>query len=224
MVKCHRNFNLDRWVSELLRKNGYGLEIDFGNRTGPLWEKAMALAPPELGLAPSFYREEWEQVIQPQVITTVSGYFKATRVGRGTRLNRKARMEIWAVFEEYRLLLDENGLREPDDAMRDAFQLLDQKGQDLPYCAVVVDEAQDMGHQAFRLIRRIMSGEDGKNDIFIVGDAHQRIYRHRVVLGQCGVNIRGRSRKLRINYRTTEENRRWATSLRCACGRPRRWD
>ncbi len=83
----------------------------------------------------------------------------------------------------------------------------------LLYCAVVVDEAQDMGHPAFRLIRRIIPGEDVRNDIFIVGDGHQCIYRHRVVLGQCGVNIRGRSRKLRINYRTTEENRRWATSL-----------
>jgi mRNA-degrading endonuclease RelE of RelBE toxin-antitoxin system len=205
--------NLDRWVSEYLRKNGYGSQIDFGKRTGPLWEKALTLAPPELELEPSFYREEWQQVIQPQGITTVSEYFKATRVGRGTRLNRKARKEVWAVFEEYRLLLDENGLREPDDAMRDAYQLLGQKGQDLPYCAVVTDEAQDMGHQAFRLIRRIIPEESGKNDIFIVGDGHQRIYRHKVVLGQCGVNIRSRSRKLRINYRTTEENRRWATGL-----------
>jgi hypothetical protein len=205
--------NLDRWVSGFLRKKGYGFEINFGTRTWPLWEKALALAPPEHGLEPSFYREEWEQVIQPQEITTVSEYFRATRIGRGTRLNRKARKEVWAVFEEYRLLLDENGLREPDDAMRDAFQLLDQKSQDLPYCAVVVDEAQDMGHQAFRLIRRIISGDDGKNDIFIVGDGHQRIYRHKVVLSQCGINIRGRSRKLRINYRTTEENRRWAIGL-----------
>ena len=205
--------NLDRWVSGFLRKNGYEFEIDFGRRTRPLWEKAFTEANPELGLEPSFYREEWEQIIQPQGITTVSGYFKATRIGRGTRLNRKARKDIWAVFEEYRLLLDENGLREPDDAMRDAFQLLEQKDHNLPYCAVVVDEAQDMGHQAFRLIRSLTSAEDNRNNIFIVGDGHQRIYRHKVVLGQCGINIRGRSRKLRINYRTTEENRKWATNL-----------
>ncbi|ABK43863.1 UvrD/REP helicase [Magnetococcus marinus MC-1] len=206
--------NLDRWVSEFLRKNGYEFEIDFGRRTGPLWEKALTMMPSDLGYEPSFYREEWEQVIQPQGITTVTDYFKAPRLGRGTRLNRKARKEVWAVFEEYRYLLDENGLREPDDAMRDALQLLDQKGHDLPYCAVVVDEAQDMGHQAFRLIRRLVpDGDEVQNDIFIVGDGHQRIYRHKVVLGQCGVNIRGRSRKLRINYRTTEENRRWAVGL-----------
>ncbi len=206
--------NLDRWVSEFLRKNGYEFEIDFGRRTGPLWEKALTMTPFGLGYEPSFYREEWEQVIQPQGITTVSDYFKAPRLGRGTRLNRKARKDVWAVFEEYRYLLDENGLREPDDAMRDALLLLDQKQHELPYCSVVVDEAQDMGHQAFRLIRRLVpNGDEVQNDIFIVGDGHQRIYRHKVVLGQCGVNIMGRSRKLRINYRTTEENRRWAVGL-----------
>ena len=69
-----------------------------------------------------------------------------------------------------------------------------------------------MGPQAFKLIRE-MAGAERKNDIFIVGDAHQRIYRHKVVLGRCGIRIVGRSSKLRINYRTTEENRRWAVSL-----------
>jgi superfamily I DNA/RNA helicase len=81
-----------------------------------------------------------------------------------------------------------------------------------PYVRVVVDESQDMGVQAFMLIRQI-AGEEEKNDIFIAGDAHQRIYRHKVVLGRCGIKIIGRGRKLRINYRTAEENRRWAVNL-----------
>jgi len=62
------------------------------------------------------------------------------------------------------------------------------------------------------LIRRMIP-EERSNDLFIVGDAHQRIYRRSVVLGRCGVNIRGRSRKLRINYRTTDETRRWAAAV-----------
>ena len=66
--------------------------------------------------------------------------------------------------------------------------------------------------QAFKLIRQMMP-EEKKNDLFIVGDAHQRIYRHKVVLGQCRINIRGRGRKLRINYRTTDETRKWAVGL-----------
>jgi superfamily I DNA/RNA helicase len=53
----------------------------------------------------------------------------------------------------------------------------------------------------------------GENDILLVGDAHQRIYHHRVTLGQCGINIKGRGKKLKVNYRTTEETRRFAVAL-----------
>ena len=68
-----------------------------------------------------------------------------------------------------------------------------------------------MSKQAFLLIRAM--APEGTNDLFITGDAHQRIYGNRVVLGQCGINIRGRGKKLRINYRTTEEIRNWATAI-----------
>ena len=204
--------NLDRWVLSFLKKNDYNYDIDYGERTKSLWEKAITLTPSELELGDSFYREEWERVIQPQAITTFAEYMKAPRVGRGVRLSRQDRKAIWPVFEEYRVLLNESNLREVDDAMRDACALIKEKGNILPYRAVIVDEAQDMGVQAFKLIREI-AGEEHKNDIFIVGDAHQRIYRHKVVLGRCGIKIIGRSSKLRINYRTTEENRRWAVNL-----------
>jgi superfamily I DNA/RNA helicase len=205
--------NLDRWVSGFLRKNEYTYDIDYGKRTRPLWEKALTLAPSELGLNDSFYREEWDRVIQPQAISSFADYLTASRVGRGVRLSRQNRKFIWPVFEEYRVLLNENNLREVDDAMRDACALIRDKGDILPYKAIVVDEAQDMSAQAFRLIRQMIPGGVQKNDLFIVGDAHQRIYRHKVVLGRCGIKIIGRARKLRINYRTTEENRRWAVNL-----------
>lgn len=204
--------NLDRWVSGFLKKNGYDYKIDYGYRTEPLWNKALDLVPSELDFDLSFYREEWERVIQPQAITSVEDYIKASRVGRGVRLNRKARKAAWTVFEEYRALLNEHGLRESNDAMRDARLLLERKKEILPYKAIIVDEAQDMGMQAFKLIRQMIP-EEKKNDLFIVGDAHQRIYRQKVVLGQCGINIRGRGRKLRINYRTTDETRKWAVGL-----------
>lgn len=45
----------------------------------------------------------------------------------------------------------------------------------------------------------------GQNDLFIVGGEGQRIYRHRVTLDKCGIDLRGRGKKLKINYRTTEE-------------------
>ena len=205
--------NLDRWVSGFLRKNGYTYAIDYGERIRPLWEKALTLAPHELGYEDGFYREEWERVVQPQAIFSFDGYLKAPRVGRGVRLSRQNRKAIWPVFEEYRVLLNENNLRELDDAMSDACAIIREKGDVLPYKAVIVDEAQDMSTSAFRLIRQMIPGTENKNDLFIVGDAHQRIYRHKVILEKCGIHIRGRGKRLKINYRTTEENRRWAVGL-----------
>ena len=110
------------------------------------------------------------------------------------------------MFEEYRTQLAERGVKEVDDAYRDAAALLQNDRGTLDYAAVIVDEAQDMGAQAYRLIRQIVPA--GANDLFVVGDGHQRIYgRNKVVLGRCGIDVRGRSRKLRLNYRTTEETR-----------------
>jgi superfamily I DNA/RNA helicase len=172
----------------------------------------MDLKPLEVDVPDSFYREEWLRVIQPQDIDTKEKYIRASRIGRGTRLNRADRMKIWPVFEEYRNLLNLDSSKEVDDAYRDAAGLLSAEEQALPYQSVVVDEAQDMSMQAFQLMRRIV--KEGPNDMFIVGDGHQRIYgKHKVVLSHCGINIRGRARKLRINYRTTEEIRRWAVRL-----------
>jgi superfamily I DNA/RNA helicase len=55
------------------------------------------------------------------------------------------------------------------------------------------------------------------NDLFVVGDAHQRIYRHKVTLSKVGIDIKGRGRRLRINYRTTDEIRRWASAKLVNC-------
>ncbi|MDM8536617.1 UvrD-helicase domain-containing protein, partial [Desulfobacterales bacterium HSG17] len=204
--------NMDRWVFGFLKRNGYTYDIDYSNKAQPLWKQALSLAPEKLDHDDTFYREEWERVIQPQAITSFTRYLKASRVGRGVKLSRQARKAIWPVFEEYRVLLNENNLREVEDAMRDACDILRSKGDILPYKSVIVDEAQDMSEQAFRLIRQIIPGER-ENDLFIAGDAHQRIYRHKVVLGKCNINVRGRGKRLKVNYRTTEENRAWAVNL-----------
>lgn len=104
-------------------------------------------------------------------------------------------------------------MREPDDAMRDVAQIIATKGAAaLPYKAVIVDEAQDLSEAAFTLLRAI-TGQPKPNDLFIVGDPHQRIYGKVVTLSRCGIDIRGRSKKLRLNYRTTDEIRRWATEI-----------
>ena len=203
--------HLDKWAIRFLKNQGYAYEIDFGQRRDACWNDALNLAPEGTPFDPQFYRDELDNVILPHGITTFQEYMVVRRLGRGQRLTRKMRKAIWPVFEEYRLLLNERGLKERDDALRDARHLIEHKGITLPYRSVIVDEAQDMSAQALRMLRALVPKKP--HDLFIVGDAHQRIYQHKVVLSHCGINIRGRSRKLRINYRTTEENRAWAERI-----------
>lgn len=203
--------NLDRWVNDFLKRQGYEYQVDYGVRTRELWETALLAIPEAADFPRAFYREEWEQVIQPHEVQSLAEYMRVARVGRGTPMSRSQRKLIWPVFQEYQALLNENGLREPDGAMRDARAILENRGGIGLYRSIVVDEAQDLGRQAFKLLRAMVSEQP--NDLFIVGDAHQRIYRQPIVLGRCGVDIVGRGRRLRINYRTTEETRRWAVAL-----------
>jgi superfamily I DNA/RNA helicase len=129
-------------------------------------------------------------------------------------LSRQQRQSVWPVFEEYRTILNRRHVKEFIDAIRDVRILLETKAGTVEYQAVIVDEAQDMSAEAFKLLRQIVPPEPGrKNDVFMIGNAHQRIYAHRVVLSRCGIDVRGRSRQLRLNYRTTDEIRKWAVAL-----------
>ncbi|MGM0639094.1 MAG: UvrD-helicase domain-containing protein, partial [Pseudomonadota bacterium] len=206
--------NLDAWVVSFLKKQGYdyGLLME-AQQQKRLWEEAYSEKPAAIDLELAFFQEEWARVIQPQSIGSLDDYKKASRIGRGTRLNRQQRVEIWPVFERFRHILASNYLKETDDAYRDARQLLEANPELRPnLCSVIVDEAQDMGSQAFMLLRALVP--PGPNDLFIVGDGHQRIYgKNKVVLGQCGIDIRGRSARLKVNYRTTDETRKLAVSL-----------
>ena len=161
-------------------------------------------------LSPRFMRAEFERVVMAQGCTTADEYMRARRVGRGGQLGRAQRKGIWPIFAEYRNQLRSRGLIEPEDAFRDARQLLERQPQPLGIRAMVVDEAQDISPAAWALIRAAVPQDE--NDLFIVGDPNQRIYRHKVTLSAVGIHARGRSRTLKINYRTTDEIRRWAVA------------
>jgi superfamily I DNA/RNA helicase len=150
-------------------------------------------------------------VVQAHAITDQAAYFRASRKGRGTSLSRPQRAAVWSVFEEYKQQLAALGKIEWPDLIQQARLYLATKGNVLPYRAIVVDETQDLKLEELRLLRQMVP--EGVNDLFFVGDAHQRIYGRPIAMSQCGINIRGRSSKLRINYRTTEEIRNWAVSV-----------
>jgi len=211
--------NLDAWVSDFLKRRKFDRTVAyFGEETKrieEIWAQVFDQHGCPEGLTEAFVRAEWAQVIQAKGVASDKAYFKVSRAGRGTSLDRKRRAVLWVIFEDYRARLLDEGLAEPDDAYREAVTLIQTEATSLPYSSVIVDEAQDMGEQAFRLIRTIVppkpSGD--ANSIFIVGDAHQRVYNRKASVSACGIDVRGRSRKLRLNYRTTDGIRKWAVSV-----------
>jgi superfamily I DNA/RNA helicase len=176
-----------------------------------------------------FLFTEWTQVILDQGITSRTDYFRARRSGRGRTVGRAQRAEIWQLVEKFIKRLDEKGLwisrqiaeqaarveieraKKIDDYEADKAEhgvmvhREDQSGAWLKrrFRHVVVDEAQDLNAAHWRMLRAMVAPD--RNDLFLVGDTHQRIYDNYVSLGKLGVNIRGRSARLRLSYRTTHE-------------------
>ena len=211
--------NLDRWAVQYLKKKQFDRRVvstpaDEQN-IEDLWSEVFDMHLLPDGLSEAFIKAEWEQIIQAKGVEDLASYIRASRVGRGTPLNRAKRKTLWNYFALFRAKLIQSGLVERDDVYREAIPLLRAEPGKLGYYSVIVDEAQDMGEQAFRLIRALVpeAQNNDKNSIFIVGDAHQRIYNRRASMSSCGIKIIGRSRKLRLNYRTTHEIRAWAVAV-----------
>lgn len=152
-----------------------------------------------------FLEAEWKQVVLAQDLRSRDDYLAANRAGRGRRLNRPERAQVWGLIEsfEHRLdAADEVGVTQlAAQAARIASGWTD---EERPYRHVVVDEAQDLHAAHWKLLRALVPV--GDDDLFIVGDAHQRIYDNRTTLSSHGINIRGgRSKRLTLNYRTTRQ-------------------
>ena len=202
--------NLHSWAVRFMRSHGVVFDIAGDEEIGECWRQATQAgepAPWEMG----FVRQEWEQVVKEHGLKTKEDYLCVSRLGRGKTLSRPDRARMWGIFERYQECLNELGKIEWLEVIKDTRRFIEKANPPLAYRAVVVDEAQDLHSEEWKLIRRLVP--HGANDLFLVGDAHQRIYDRKAILGRCGVDIRGRSGKLKINYRTTEQIRNWAVSL-----------
>ncbi|MEZ4238736.1 MAG: AAA family ATPase [Myxococcota bacterium] len=163
------------------------------------WDAAIAREDPQGAHPKAFYLEEWDLVVQSQGVADQTGYFAASRQGRGTSLTRRDRAAIWRVFAAYRAELAARDRLEWSDVLHEARQLA---AAAPPFRAVLVDEVQDFGAVELRLLRALAPRAPA--DLFLVGDAHQRIYKLGTTLAGCGIDIRGRSTRLKVNYRTTQ--------------------
>jgi AAA domain/UvrD-like helicase C-terminal domain len=166
----------------------------------------------ELGLTftPVFLSEEWRQVVLARRISTADAYLAAKRTGRGRALGPAQRAQVWQTIWEFEQTLTLQGVWTHESIRREATRLLEESSQK-PFRHIIIDEAQDLSPDQWRLLRAAVA--EAPDDIFIAGDTHQRIYDNRVSLREVGINIAGRSSRLNINYRTTAEILGWSLGL-----------
>ena len=152
-----------------------------------------------------FLHDEWSQVVLGQALSSREEYFRARRAGRGRTLNRVQRAEVWQLVEQFSKRLREQNLWTFRQVAAEAARIErgHAKAGKYRYKHVVIDEAQDLSPAHWILLRAMVALEP--NDMFLAGDAHQRIYDSYVSLGSLGIAIRGRSARLTLSYRSTHQ-------------------
>lgn len=175
----------------------------------PLLTEAIHRANSSYDLA--FVRPEWETIIEPWNIRTLDAYLQIERIGRKMPLQRSQREKLWPVFEQMWRLLEERHMITYGGICYAVAEYLNQHPE-ARYRCVVVDEAQDFGPAELTLIRALPQ-RDKPNTLFLCADSRQRIYRPAVPWVRFGIDTRGRSHTLRVNYRTTAQIQNFAESV-----------
>ena len=158
----------------------------------------------------TFLRAEWNHVVDAWQLRTWDAYRDVQRLGRRTRLPEAKRAVLWEIFDHVR-----HGLKSRELATESTvFQALAdaQAGRSSSaYDAAVVDEAQDISIAQLRFLAALVG--DCPNGLFFAGDLGQRIFQQPFSWKALGVDVRGRSRTLRVNYRTSHQIREQADRL-----------
>jgi mRNA-degrading endonuclease RelE of RelBE toxin-antitoxin system len=161
--------------------------------------------------SPEFLDQEYCDVILYNNVKDLNSYLRTSRIGRGKPISRRQRAEIWQLFERFNNARQKKRIYYRDELFNILTDyLLKNDLKVYEYC--IVDELQDFSNIELRLVRCLV--EEKANDLFMVGDPMQGIYSRKLNFSKVGISIRGkRSRRLRINYRTTEEIKKLALSV-----------
>jgi len=174
-----------------------------------VWEEVL-----DIELTPydiDFLMKEFEDIVLYHDIKNLNEYLKVPRIGRGKALSRTQRKEIWILIEKYQKIKSQHHFYHKEELYNLLVNFLIQHDAKV-FDYVLVDELQDFSNVELRIIRALV--EEKPNDLFLVGDPLQKIYNKRINFSQAGIKVRGkRSKRLRINYRTTEEIKKLAISI-----------
>jgi mRNA-degrading endonuclease RelE of RelBE toxin-antitoxin system len=206
--------NLHQLARTIAFRGGWRGKIADDSDIDTIWSDLLARREfAAIGVDGEFLREEFAEVVDRLGVDSEDAYLTVVRSGR-PRLLRKQRKVVWPVFMAFYRELNKRNLLTFNGVVHQARLVLEQGG--FPkYRHVLVDELQDFGLEALRLIAALSPlSEQSRNPLCVVGDGHQRLYnRAPIPLSRAGIDVRGRSRRLKINYRTSEQIRRWAQAL-----------
>ncbi|RSS18842.1 UvrD-helicase domain-containing protein [Streptomyces sp. WAC08401] len=172
-----------------------------------VWQRVVK----KLGLpwTEQFLAQEYRHVVLAQDLRTLDAYRAASRRGRGSALSPARREQLWPAVELFESMLRDRSQTTHLKLCARAAELLAASAPTHDH--VVVDEAQDLHPAQWRVLRGAVA--PGNDDLFVTGDPHQRIYDSKVSLGSLGIAVAGRTHRLRINYRSTEEILAWSTQI-----------
>lgn len=165
---------------------------------------------PGLRFGVPFLLNEWGHVVDAWQLSSWEEYRDVRRLGRRTRLSDAQRQSLWTVFDTVRIGIRSQGLT----TMAEVFTRLASHFSSRPhppYEHIVVDEAQDISIAQLRFLASV--GRDRPNALFFAGDLGQRIFQTPFSWKALGVDVRGRSRTLSVNYRTSHQIRASADRL-----------
>jgi hypothetical protein len=160
--------------------------------------------------ADRFLAQEWSEVVDAWQLATWDQYRDVARLGRKTRLGEKQRAQLWRIFDQAQQRLREGGMFTPAMILSTITEELKDTASP-PYDFVVVDEAQDVNVPQLRFLAAL--GADRPDALFFAGDLGQRIFQTPFSWKSLGVDVRGRSSTLTVNYRTSHQIRRQADRL-----------
>lgn len=205
--------NFDKLAFDLASQVGLkaaGASVWFSNSAPykDLWDQVVQESASTWGA--EWLQREYEDIILLHDVTNEAEYFRVPRVGRGKAIGRRMRKDVWQHISRF---LELKGIHwhylELYNSLARHYRTADVRS---PFSHAIVDELQDLSNIELRLLRSLV--DEGPNDLMLVGDPMQSIYSRSINFSKVGIHIRGkRSKRLRVNYRTTEEIKKVALSV-----------
>lgn len=201
---------LDAIATRLYRANGGDAAMASDADVAAIVRAAREAVPQAGKLSDRFVLAEWKDIVDAFGLGTWESYRDFARLGRKTRTSEAQRRTLWAIFENVRSTLQARRLMTVAGTYHALAKVLEAKPV-APFEHVVVDESQDLSPAQLKFLAAMGGGRS--NALFFAGDIGQQIFQQPFSWKSMGVDVRGRARILRVNYRTSHQIRAQADRL-----------